>query len=202
MNFSGVPQEILQIALCLAHARRKFYDMGRSYPKLALQFLDIFDRIFLIDRLIAEETDDPNLRLRRHQEMSGPLLVQLSNLLASKMQTAPPNSYLADAYRYLHEHWEGLTLFTRVAGVPLSTNDVERDLKKSIRHRKNSMAYKSLRGARVGSVLMSLLLSAEENGLSPPAYLTHLLTHPEDLWKNPAAFMPWNIRPILTGTAT
>jgi hypothetical protein len=197
MNFKGVPSELLISALCLTHARRKFYDIGRSYPLLSLQFLSLFDKLFLNDRKIKEKTQDPVERLRLHQEWSEPVLVELSNHLAHSMGLHPPNTYLGDALRYLHEHWDGLTLFTRLPGVPLSTNDVERDLKKAIRHRNNSMNFKSLHGARVGSTLTSFLLSAEENGLSPPRYLTTLLTHPEDLWRNPKDFLPWVVAKTL-----
>jgi hypothetical protein len=40
-------------------------------------------------------------------------------------------------------HWELLTLFLREPGAPLDNNIVERALKKSILHRKNSLFYKT-----------------------------------------------------------
>ena len=52
---------------------------------------------------------------------------------------------------------KNLTLFLRVAGAPLDNNVCERALKMAIRHRKNSLFYKTLRGARVGDIFMSLI---------------------------------------------
>ena len=58
----------------------------------------------------------------------------------------------------MRRHWEKLTLFLRVAGAaPLDNNICERRVKMAIRHRKNSLFYKTPRGARVGDIFMSLI---------------------------------------------
>ena len=49
---------------------------------------------------------------------------------------------------YMLRHWQALTLFLRVAGAPLDNNICERALKMAIRHRKNSLFYRTPR-ARV-----------------------------------------------------
>src|ERR1035438_6667897 len=67
-----------------------------------------------------------------------------------------PNSGLGNAINYLLKHWEQLTLFLRKAGVPLDNNIVERALKKAILHRKNSLFYKTRKGAQMGDLFMSL----------------------------------------------
>ena len=54
-------------------------------------------------------------------------------------------------------HWARLTLFLRVAGAPLDNNVCERALKMAILHRKNSLFYKTLNGAQVGDLFMSLI---------------------------------------------
>ncbi len=61
-----------------------------------------------------------------------------------------PNSSLGQAIKYLLKHWDPLTLFLRVPGVPLDNNLCEQALKMAIRHRKNSLSYKTQRGADVG----------------------------------------------------
>ena len=43
-----------------------------------------------------------------------------------------PNSSLGKAIQYLNNHWEGLTLFLRMPGVPISNNDDERLIKRSV----------------------------------------------------------------------
>lgn len=61
----------------------------------------------------------------------------------------------------------------------LSNNIVERALKKAILNRKNSLFDKTLNGARVGDLFMSLIQTCELNGANPFDYLTELLRHAE-----------------------
>jgi transposase len=95
-----------------------------------------------------------------------------------------------------------LTLFLRQAGAPLDSNSVERALKKCILHRKNSLFYKTEKGAGVGDLFMSLIHTCELNDANPFDYLTELQKHAIELAKNPEAWMPWNYRQTLPPAGT
>ena len=75
-------------------------------------------------------------------------------------------------------------------------------MKKAILHRKNSLFYKTLNGARVGDLFMSLIHTCELNRANPFDYLTELLRHAEELKRSPAQWMPWNYRETLARLAT
>jgi hypothetical protein len=90
-----------------------------------------------------------------------------------------------------------VTLFLRVPDAPLDNNICERALKKAILHRKNALFYKTLNGARVGDVFMSLIHTAELNGIAPFEYLVALQRHHEDVARYPSAWMPWNYEATL-----
>jgi len=77
---------------------------------------------------------------------------------------------------------------------PLDNNICERALKKAILHRKNALFYKTLNGAHVGDVFMSLIHTAELNEVEPFDYLVTLLRHGKTVGKAPADWMPWNYR--------
>ncbi len=108
-----------------------------------------------------------------------------------------PNSTLGEAIEYMQKHWTKLTLFLRVPGAPLDNNICERALKKAILHRKNALFYKTLNGARVGDIFMSLIYTAELNGIGPFDYLVALLQHPDDVASRPGDWMPWNYQATL-----
>jgi len=74
-------------------------------------------------------------------------------------------------------------------------------LKKAILHRKNALFYKTMNGARVGDLLMSLIHTCELNKVNPFDYLTALLRHPAELSVCPADWMPWNYRLDATAVA-
>jgi transposase len=74
---------------------------------------------------------------------------------------------------------------------------VERALKKVILNRKNAIFYKTLNGAGVGDLFMSLIHTCELNGANPFDYLTELQSHAQELKRTPAEWMPWNYRETL-----
>ena len=108
-----------------------------------------------------------------------------------------PNSGLGQAIAYLRNHWTPLTLFLRQPGAPLDHNICERALKKAILHRKNALFYKTLNGAHVGDLFMSLIHTCELSGVNPFDYLTALQRHAAALKRHPASWMPWTYRQTL-----
>ena len=105
-----------------------------------------------------------------------------------------PNSSLGGAIAYMLRHWEKLTLFLRVPGAPLDNNICEQAMKMAIRHRKNSMFYKTMRGAAVGDLYMSLIHTCYFSAADPFDYLTQLQRNHQRVTAAPADWMPWNYR--------
>ena len=72
----------------------------------------------------------------------------------------------------------------------------------AIRHRKNSLFYKTLRGARVGDIFMSLIHTCRLCAANPFDYLTELERHAKEVAAKPGEWMPWNYRqPLATAPA-
>jgi len=64
----------------------------------------------------------------------------------------------------------------------------------AIRHRKNSLFYKSRRGAFVGDLFMSLIHTRFLCDADPLDYLTQLLRNHQHAAQAPQEWMPWNYR--------
>jgi len=111
---------------------------------------------------------------------------------------ADPQLRLGPAIGYLLKHWQPLTLFLRQAGAPVDNNACERALKMTILHRKNSLSYKTVNGARVGDLFMSLINTCRLNRINPFAYLLAIATHPAEVQTHPSAWLPWN-SPVCDG---
>ena len=110
-----------------------------------------------------------------------------------------PNSGLGSAFNYLLKRWDKLTLFLRKAGAPLDNNICERILKTAIRHRDNSLFYKTMNGAKVGDFFMSVIQTCRLCGKDPFDYLTTLRRFAQRLRDNPSAWMPWNYQATAAG---
>jgi transposase len=191
------------LANCLAHGRRQFTEVADSFPDECRHVLESLGAVYGFDAeakergLIAEE------RLTFHQTHSAPVMEDLHRWMEAQFaeHKTEPNSGLGKAISYLLRHWVKLTLFLRQAGAPLDNNIVERALKKAILHRKNALFYKTMNGARVGDLFMSLIHTCELNRVNPFDYLTELLRHPAEVAVHPADWMPWNYRPDAAAVA-
>jgi hypothetical protein len=198
-NLPGKLKTIL--ANCLAHGRRQFVDVADRFPEECEHVLEAFAAVYHNDAIAAERNLSPEDRLLFHQAESGPTMKELHVWLVRQFdqRRVEPNSALGGAISYLLKRWEKLTLFLRVPGAPLDNNICERALKKSIRHRRNSLFYKTRHGAHVGDVFMSLIHTCQLGGVNPFNYLTELDRHAGEAGATPQNWMPWNYREMLKG---
>ena len=188
---------------CLAHGRRKFVDVAERFPEECRHVLESLSVVYHNDALAKERNLSPAERLLLHQTDSGPVMEELHTWLGRQFEErrVEPNSALGGSITYMLRHWQALTLFLRVAGAPLDNNICERALKMAIRHRRNSLFYKTPRGARVGDIFMSLIHTCRLCEANPFDYLTELERYAEEVASNPGAWMPWNYRQALVPAA-
>ena len=192
------------VANCLAHARRQIVDVVESFPEECRFVLQTLGSVYHNDALAREQKLLPEERLLFHQQHSGPLMNELQQWMEAQFGECrtEPNSTLGKAIRYLQNHWRKLTLFLQQPGSPIDNNVVERALKKAILNRRNALFYKTLNGAVVGDLFMSLIHTCELNGANPSEYLTELQLHTAAVAAHPAEWMPWNYRQTLMRLTT
>ena len=184
------------VAGCTSHARRRYVDVAEDFPAECRYVLETLRDVYKNDATTRQQGMSPEQRLAFHQEKSGPLMDTLEKWMKEQFDEhkVEPNSGLGEAISYMQTHWPKLTLFLREPGAPLDNNICERALKKAILHRKNALFYKTLNGARVGDVFMSLIHTAELNEVEPFGYLVALLRHGKEVATAPADWMPWNYK--------
>jgi transposase len=190
--------EIL-LANCLAHGRRQFIEVAANFPDECRYVLEMLGQVYGHDAEARQRELNVTQRLRWHQQRSGPLMDQLHRWLEAQFpeRKVEPNSGLGKAITYLLRHWRPLTLFLRQPGAPLDSNLVERALKRAVLHRKNALFYRTLNGAQVGDLFMSLIHTCQLCGANSFEYLVELQRHTQQLAANPAEWMPWNYRETL-----
>jgi transposase len=196
----NLPKELeTLLCRCIAHARRGFVDVAASFPEEVRFVLNTLKEIYKIDSRARQEGLNPEERLKLHQDESAPLMEALRNWMRAQFaeRKVEPNSGLGEAIKHMDKNWVALTRFLHVAGAPLDNNITERALKRAIQHRKNSLFYKTLNGARVGDTFMTLIHTAELNGVNAFDYLVALLRHPAQIAASPAEWMPWTYRRTL-----
>lgn len=190
--------EIL-VANCLAHGRRQFVEVAPNFPEQCRYVLETLGEVYRYDAEARELGLTAEERLRFHQQHSQPEMDQLHIWLEAQFaeRKTEPNSGLGKAIAYLLRHWKALTTFLREAGVPLDNNLCERALKRAVLHRKNALFYRTLNGAQVGDLFMTLIHTCQLCGANSFDYLTQLQRHAQELAAAPGEWMPWNYREAL-----
>lgn len=184
---------------CVAHGRRHIIDEVENFPAECRHVLEALGKVFEHDTTCKKLGLHGTARLEYHQQNSGPLMAELEIWLKAQLdeKRIEPNSGLGQGFRYLLKRWQKLTLFLRVPDAPLENNICERALKMAIRHRNNSLFYRSERGAKVGDIFMSLIYTAELHDKNPFQYLTALLEHAAFVAADPASWLPWTYEAAL-----
>jgi transposase len=191
----NVPKELpTLLANCLAHARRNFVDVAESFPEECRHVIELLARVYEHDARTKEEKMSPEKRREYHQERSSPVMENLRAWMQAQFveKRVEPNSGLGKAFSYMLNHWEPLTLFLRVPGAPLDNNICERALKMAIRHRRNSLFYRTLHGAYIGDLFMSLIHTCRLSKVNPLPYLVALQKYSREVRRRPDRWLPWN----------
>jgi transposase len=189
------------LANCLAHGRRQVTDVAEQFPEAARYVVEALAKVYKHDAQCRRQAYSSEQRLSFHQEHSQPVMDDLHAWITGQIdgKHVEPNSALGKALNYLIKHWSALTLFLRKVGVPLDNNLCEQVLKRAILHRKGSLFYKTVRGAQVGDIYMSLIHTCRLCDVNPFDYLNALQQRAQDVIEAPARWLPWNFREQLAG---
>ena len=198
-NVAGEFETIL--ANCLTHGRRQVADVAEQFPEAARHVIEALAEVYKNDEQCRQDQLSPEQRLSLHQAHSKPIMEDLQRWMNEQFEQrlVEPNSGLGKALRYLLKHWQELTLFLRKAGAPLDNNLCEQILKRAILHRKGSMFYKTVSGAEVGDIYMSLIHTCRLCDVNPFDYLNALQQRAQEVIDAPARWLPWNFREQLAG---
>lgn len=182
------------LACCLAHSRRGFIDVASHFPEECRYVLETLRTVYRCDALAKEQGLNAEERLRLHQARSQPVMEELKAWLHRQIdeKRVEPNSSLGGAIKYMQDHWVELTRFLHQPGAPLDNNICERVLKTAILHRKNSLSYKTERGALVGDIFMTIIQTCRLNRINPFEYVMALAQHTAEVKADAARWLPWN----------
>ncbi|WP_243415804.1 IS66 family transposase [Acidovorax sp. 99] len=177
-DFSGYKQLMLEGVTevgCLAHARRKFFDLHTAHKSpVAQRALEHIAQVYEIERELKACSADE--RQRGRQERSKPLLDALHAWLLLTRQKVTDGTATAKALDYSLRRWQALTRFVDDGQLPVDNNHIENQIRPIAIGRNNWLFAGSLRAGQCGAAVMSLIQSARLNGHDPYAYLKDVLT--------------------------
>jgi len=159
---------------CLAHARRKFYDLWANHKSaVAEQALSFFGKLYEVEREVQDLDVDERRQIR--QTKARPIADNLHAWLLLQRQKVPEGSATGKAIDYSLNRWVALTRYLDDGRLPADNNWIENRIRPIALGRNNWLFAGSLRAGQRAAAIMSLIGSAKLNDLDPYAYLADVL---------------------------
>lgn len=179
---------------CVTHLRRYFVKSYRTAKKASAFVILKLKIVYKVERQAVDEKLSPEERLKLHQEKSKPIMDELEAWMKDQRsgKNIEDNSPLGEALNYMYNHWEKLTQFLKIPGMPLTNDELEQKFKMVKTFLKNSLFYKTILGAKYGDVFMSIIHTCVLANESPFEYLVAIQEHRSEVMLEPSKWMPWN----------
>lgn len=159
---------------CMAHARRKFFDLHASNKsKIAQQALTYIGQLYEVEREVKNLSADERGRIR--QDKTKRLVDALHQWMQLQRQRVTDGTATAKALDYSLKRWVALTRFVDDACLPIDNNWIENQIRPIAIGRGNWLFAGSLRAGQRAAAVMSLIQSAKLNGHDPYVYLKDVL---------------------------
>ena len=170
----------IELVGCLAHARRKFFDVTKATKKstgLAGAALKMIGKLYDIERKAKQKIlSHPEINTLRQQEAL-PILTIFKQWLDEHSQKVPPKSPIGQAIQYTLNQWEKLSTYIKDPRLDIDNNRTERSIKPFVIGRKNWLFADQVEGANAAAIIYSLIETCKVHDIEPYAYLRYVLTH-------------------------
>ncbi len=160
---------------CWAHLRRKVIEAEKAAPEIAREAIELVRALYVVEKHARDLSVMARLELR--QEEAAPVLALLREKLLEWKEQLLPKHPMAEAVNYALGQWTELNVFCSDGAVAIDNNVSEREMKRVVLNRKNSLFVGNLRGGRTAAILASLTSTCRRHDIDPQLYLTQLLTN-------------------------
>lgn len=161
---------------CMAHVRRKFFDVHKATKKQggsANMILQLIQKLYKIEEEIKDKSND--IRKQTRLEKSKPILDEIKTWLDAN-QNHSTQGLINKAVTYATNQWEYVMNYLKDGRIAIDNNFTENRIRPFAIGRKNWLFNDSVAGAKASAMIYSILQSARGNGLEPYAYMRYLLT--------------------------
>ncbi len=175
--FLGSSDEVVEVA-CWAHARRKFFDAIKSYPRQAHQVLEWIWQLYDIEDRAMSLTAAERCDLRCAE--ANPVLDKIEAYLGELASSVLPKSSLAKAVTYARNQWDALRSYTKDGRLTIDNNTAERTLRPQAVGRKNWLFLGSENAGPRAATLYTIIAGAKRHHIEPWAYVRDVLMRLRD----------------------
>ena len=157
---------------CWAHLRRKVIEAEKTAPEIAREAVEMVRALYAVEKQAKDASVAERLTCARSSRrrcwpncersfsLEGAVAAQASHGRGGELCSGPMG---------------GLNVFCSDGAVPIDNNVSEREMKRVVLNRKNSLFVGNPRGGRTAAILASLTSTCRRHDVDPQLYLTQLL---------------------------
>ena len=163
---------------CMAHARRKFYQLAKINKNdgLAVWAVNHIAKLYLIEAQTKIQCLTPEAIKAVRQEKSKILLDEFKVWLDEHIGKVPPQSPLAKAMSYTLNQWSHLLHYIDDGRLEIDNNRAERAIKPFAVGRKNWLFMGNENGAQASAIIFSLVETCKAHDIEPYIYFKYILS--------------------------
>lgn len=169
----------IQLAGCLVHLRRKYYEAKDNDKAMSDYALDIFKRIYQMETEL--KGIDPEERKDQRKKSILPLLNELKQWVDENRHKVLPKSPIGKAMNYSIMQWPKIMRILEDGRFELDNNLIENKIRPLALGRKNYLFAGSHDGARRIAMMYSFMGSCAANGINPAVWLKTILQKINDM---------------------
>ena len=168
----------IQLAGCLAHVRRKFYDAQETAPKVAGWFLQHFGNLYKLEGQLRETRAGPRQRMAERASLSRMVLKRMHRALV-RLHTARrylPQSLMGKAIAYALRQWPALEVFLEDGRLEIDNNLVENAIRPTALGKKNWLFMGEAAAGERGAIIYTIIAACRRLEIDPFVYLRDVFT--------------------------
>jgi transposase len=171
-------EDVIRLAACWAHVRRKFVDCEHNHPGACAEILDLMGDLYEIESRARDPDGGVELigwRKKLRAEETTPKLEAIKTW--AERQQVLPKSGLGKAIGYMKRLWPRLTKFAAHPMVWIDNNPTERSIRGPVVGRKNFYGSRSVRSTEVAAMLYTIFETAKACGVKSRDYLRRVVAN-------------------------
>jgi transposase len=168
----------IELAGCMAHVRRKFYEAKETAPKVAGWFLTHFKNLYRLEERLRRARAGPKLRQAERASLSRPVLTRMHRALV-RLKNARrylPQSLMGKALDYALGQWTSLLLFLEDGRLEIDNNLVENAIRPTAVGKKNWLFVGDAGAGERGAIVYTVIEACRRRAIDPFAYLQDVFT--------------------------
>lgn len=171
-------QEVIILAGCWAHVRRKFYEASETAPQMSGWLLRQIQHLYRLEASLREHRVGPRLRAALRASHSRPIIARLEIVLLRLKARGRylPQSRLGQAIDYALGQWRTLEVYLNDGRVEIDNNLVENAIRPTAIGKKNWLFIGDAEAGQRSAIIYTVIESCRRHGLDPYAYLREVLT--------------------------